>query len=188
MPRPATAKNTGLKKAKTKPRTWFSICSVRIGERPTRMPAMKAPSAVCTPISSVVSDIASMMTMMVVITGTSIVMWSFTQTMVRATSRWPIVRLKARNSAVPARLAPMVGRSTVPWEAMPEITAMMIQAMVSSRIAVARMSWPRSRRIAPMSISTMATILTEEIDSAVPRNSAVTSRFSCIGMAPPGRA
>ena len=31
---------------------------------------MKAPNAVCTPISSVVSDIASMMTMMVVITGT----------------------------------------------------------------------------------------------------------------------
>ncbi len=70
---------------------------------------------------------------------------------------------------------------------MPEITAMMIQAMVSSRMAVARMSWPRSRRMAPISISTMATILTDEIDSAVPRNSAVTSRFSCIGMAPLGK-
>jgi hypothetical protein len=35
-------------------------------------------------------------------TGTSIVMWSFTQTIRRATSRRPMLRLKARNSAVPA--------------------------------------------------------------------------------------
>ena len=100
MPRPATAKNTGLKKARMKPRSSPSICSVRIGDWPIRMPATKAPSAVCTPISSVVSAMPSMTTRMAVITGTSIVMWSLTQTISRATSRRPIVRLTARNRAV----------------------------------------------------------------------------------------
>ncbi len=188
MPRPATAKNTGLKKAMMKPRSWPSICSVRIGDWPIRMPAMNAPSAVCTPISSVVSAIDSMTTRMAVITGTSIVMLSLTQTISRATSRRPTVRLKARNSAVPARLPPMLARSTVPWAAMPAITAMMTQAMVSSRIAVARMSWPMSRRMTPISISVMATIFTEEIDRAVPRNSAVTSGLLCDGMTSLGSA
>ena len=74
MPRPATAKNTGAKKAKMKPRSSLSICSVRIGDWPIMMPATKAPSAVCTPISSVVSASDSMTTRMAVITGTSIVM------------------------------------------------------------------------------------------------------------------
>ena len=73
MPRPATAKNTGLKKAMMKPRSWLSICSVRIGDWPIRMPATKAPRALCTPISSVVSAIVSMMSRMALITGTSVV-------------------------------------------------------------------------------------------------------------------
>jgi hypothetical protein len=140
------------------------------------MPATKAPSAVCTPISSVVSAIASMITRMAVITGTSIDRWSLTHTMRRATSRRPTMKLASRNSAVSPRLSPTCCSSTVSWTAMPEMTAMMIQASVSSRIAVARISWPRSRRSAPVSSSTMATILTDEIDSAVPRNSAVMSR------------
>ena len=70
---PATAKNTGLKKAMMKPRSSSSICSVRIGDWPTSTPATKAPSAVCTPISSVVSAIASMTTRMALMTGTSMV-------------------------------------------------------------------------------------------------------------------
>ena len=86
MPRPATAKKTGLKKAMMKPRSWFSICSVRMGDWPIRMPATKAPSAVCTPIRSVVSAIDSMTIRMAVITGTSIVMLSLHHTMMRATS------------------------------------------------------------------------------------------------------
>ena len=110
MPRPATAKNTGLKKARMKPRSSPSICSVRIGDWPIRMPATKAPSAVCTPISSVVSAMPSMTTRMAVITGTSIVMWSLTHTISRATSRRPIVRLKTRKRAVSARLAPTVAQ------------------------------------------------------------------------------
>ena len=43
MPSPATAKNTGLKKAMMKPRSSLSMCSVRIGDWPIRMPATKAP-------------------------------------------------------------------------------------------------------------------------------------------------
>ena len=65
---------------------------------------------------------------------------------------------------------------------MPEMMAMMIQARLSSRMAVARMSWPRSRRMAPISISTMPTILTDEMDSAVPRKSAVTRRVALEGI------
>ena len=71
---------------------------------------------------------------------------------------------------------------------MPEMMAMMIQARLSSRMAVARMSWPRSRRMAPISISTMATILTDEMESAVPRKSAVTSRVAVEGISSAGSA
>ena len=81
-----------------KPRSSPSICSVRIGDWPIRMPATKAPSAVCTPISSVVSAMDSITTRMAVITGTSIVMWSLTHTISRATSRRPIVRLARRGT------------------------------------------------------------------------------------------
>ena len=45
MPRPATAKNTGLKKAKMNPLSSPSMCSVRMGDWPTNMPATNAPSA-----------------------------------------------------------------------------------------------------------------------------------------------
>ena len=54
--------------------------------------------------------------------------------------------------------------------------AMMIQPMVSSTIADARMTCPTLRRMKPMSRTTLATIFTDEIDSAVPRNSAVMRR------------
>ncbi len=188
MPRPATAKNTGEKKAMMKPRSSPSMCSVRIGDWPIRMPATKAPSAVCTPISSVVSAIASMITRMALITGTSVARLSLHQRMTRATRRRPKVRLAARNNAVRPMLKPTCWRSTVSWAAMPEMTAMMIQASVSSRIAVARMSWPMSRRSAPTSSSTMPTILTEEMASAVPRKSAVTSRAVGDGSSSTGSA
>ena len=64
--------------------------------------------------------------------------------------------------------------------------AMMIQPMVSSMIAEARMIWPRLRRMKFISRTTMATILTEEIDSAVPRNSEVISRLSGSGSSESG--
>ena len=65
--------------------------------------------------------------------------------------------------------------------------AMMTQPMVSSRIAEATMIWPRSRRMKFISRTTMATILTDEIDSAVPRKIAVTSRASGFGNSSAGR-
>ena len=71
----------------------------------------------------------------------------------------------------------------LPEELIPSTTARLVTALflgtalsISSVKIVARMSWPRSRRIVPTSRSTMPTILTDETDSAVPRNSAVTSR------------
>ena len=56
--------------------------------------------------------------------------------------------------------------------------AMMIQPMVSSMIAEATITCPTSRRMKRISRTTMATIFTEEIDSAVPRNSEVIRRRS----------
>ena len=58
---------------------------------------------------------------------------------------------------------------------------MMIHPTVSSMIAEATMIWPRLRRMKCISSMTIATILIEEIDSAVPRKSDVTSRFSGAG-------
>ena len=57
---------------------------------------------------------------------------------------------------------------------------MMIQPIVSSMMAEATMTWPTLRRMKFISRTTMATIFTEEIDSAVPRNSEVISRSSRI--------
>ncbi len=65
--------------------------------------------------------------------------------------------------------------------------AMITQPMVSSRIAEATMIWPRSRRMKFMSRTTMATIFTEEIDSAVPRKIEVTSRASGFGNSSAGK-
>ena len=47
--RPDRPKNTGMNSAAINPRSCSSICRVRIGDSPIRMPATKAPSAVCTP-------------------------------------------------------------------------------------------------------------------------------------------
>ncbi len=95
--------------------------------------------------------------------------------------RRPKVRLAAMNAAVPSTARPSDHRSTVPADARPSATAMMTQPMVSSRIAEATMIWPRSRRMKFISRTTMATIFTEEIDSAVPRKIAVTRRASGFG-------
>ena len=63
----------------------------------------------------------------------------------------------------------------------------MIQPMLSSMIAEARMTWPTMRRMKFISRTTIATILTEAIDSAVPRNSEVISRLSGSGSIESGR-
>ena len=58
---------------------------------------------------------------------------------------------------------------------------MITQPTVSSMMAEATMIWPRLRRMKFISRTTIATILMEEIESAVPRNSAATSRLLRVG-------
>ena len=77
--------------------------------------------------------------------------------------------------------------STLPWSARPKVIAMIIQPIVSSMIAEATITCPTLRRMKPISRTTMATIFTEEIDSAVPRNSDVIRRSSGRGSMASGR-
>ena len=134
-----------------------------------------------TPIASVISAISPITTRIAVMTGTSLTKLSLAQRISRKTSRRPIVKLSARNSAVPKTLCASEARSTPPCSASPKVTDMMIQPIVSSMIAAATMTWPTVRRRKPISRTTIATILTDEIDSAVPRNSVVISRWSGSG-------
>ena len=76
-------KKTGMKKAMIKPRNCSSMWRVRIGDSPTRMPATKAPSTVCTPIRSVMSAITPMMRRIAVITAKSLTKMSLTQRMMK---------------------------------------------------------------------------------------------------------
>ena len=64
---------------------------------------------------------------------------------------------------------------------------MMIQPMVSSTMAEPRITWPTVRRRKFISRTTVATIFTEAIDSAVPRNSDVISRLLGSGSMASGR-
>ncbi len=63
----------------------------------------------------------------------------------------------------------------------------MIQPTLSSMMAEARMTWPTMRRMKFISRTTIATILTEAIDSAVPRNREVISRLPGSGSIESGR-
>ena len=114
-------------------------------------------------------------------TGNSLAKLSLAQRMSADTTRRPTVRLIARNNSVPMTAKLTERTSTVPDEAMPKEMAMMIQPLVSSRMAEATMIWPMSRRMKFISRTTTATILIEEIDSAVARNSAVTRRALALG-------
>ena len=67
------------------------------------------------------------------------------------------------------------------------MTAMMIHPMVSSMMAVEMMICPTLRRMKFISRTTTATIFTEEIDSAVPRNSEAINRVSGCGNRLSGR-
>ena len=111
---PAIPKNTGMKRPTIRPRNCSSMWRVRIGDWPTRMPATKAPSTVCTPIALVISAITPMMIRIVVMTGRSLTRLSLAQRINSATTRRPIVKLTARNSSVPRTLCPIEARSIVP--------------------------------------------------------------------------
>ena len=114
-------------------------------------------------------------------TGTSLTKRSLAQRINRKISRRPIVKLRIRKAATPTRFFVSPSRSIPPCSASPNVTDMMIQPMVSSMIAAETMIWPTVRRRNPTSRTTIATIFTDEIDSAVPRNSVVINRLSGSG-------
>ena len=78
---------------------------------------------------------------------------------------------------VPITLCASDQASTAPCKARLKMIETMIQPTLSSMMAEARMTCPTTRRMKFISRTTIATILTEAIDSAVPRNSAVISRL-----------
>jgi hypothetical protein len=83
---------------------------VRIGDSPTRMPAMKAPG--CTPIRSVVIAIRHMIPRIAVITGKSLTKVSLTQRMMVNTMRRPMVKLSPIKISVPITLLLTLQAST----------------------------------------------------------------------------
>ena len=169
-------KKMGMKKAVIMPRNWPWIWPVRMGDSPISTPAMKAPSTVRTPSNWVIPAKQAMITRMVVTTGKSLRKLSLTQRMAEKTSQRPTVKQKIRNSATPPTVLATFSRSKPccpPAPTMPKVMAMITQPTVSSMMAVATMIWPRSRRMKCISRTTIATILMEEIDSAVPRNNDV---------------
>ena len=114
-------------------------------------------------------------------TAYSLAKLSLVQRISQNTTRRPTVRLNAMNNSVP-RMANVAERtSIVPDEASPKEIAMMIQPLESSRMAEATMIWPTSRRMKFISRTTMATILIDEIESAVARKSEETKRACGLG-------
>ena len=81
------------------------------------------------------------------------------------------------NRNVPVTLCITDQTSTLPCAAMLKMIDTMIQPTLSSMMAEARITCPTTRRMKFISRTTIATILTEAIDSAVPRNSDVISRL-----------
>ena len=122
-----------------------------------------------------------------VMTAAELTRWSFAQRIRRKTNHRPMVKLPARKAKVPNSAWPTKYTSTEPRAARLKIMAMMIQPIVSSMMALATMIWPTLRRMKFISRTTTATIFTEEIDSAVPRNSDATRRASGCGKSFCGR-
>jgi hypothetical protein len=118
-----------------------------------------------------------MMTRMAVITAYSLTKLSFTQRMTKNTARRPIVRLATMNRTVPRMLCASGIGSIEPCSARLKMIDTMIQPMLSSMMADAMITWPTTRRMKFISRTTIATILTDAIESAVPRKSDVISRF-----------
>src|SRR5260370_41371970 len=119
-----------------------------------------------------------MITRMVVITGKSLTKLSFVQRIRLNTIRRPMVRLAARNAAVPRTVLVTDHASSVPDDARPKAMATIIQPIESSKMADATIIWPRLRRTKFISRTTIATIFTDEIERAVPRKIEVMKRWS----------
>ena len=121
-------------------------------------------------------------------TAKSLTKVSLTQRMMLNTMRRPMVRLSPMKMSVPSTLLATLQASIWPCSARLKMTAVIIQPTVSSMMAEARMTWPTVRRVKFISRITVATILTDAIDSAVPRNSDVISRLPGSGSIQSGRA
>ena len=128
-------------------------------------------------MASVISAMPPMITRIALITANSLTNVSLTHRMMKNTSRRPMVRLTARKSRVPMTLCASDIASTAPCIARLKMIETMIQPMLSSMMADARITCPTKRRMKFISCTTMATILTEAIDNAVPRNRAVIRRL-----------
>jgi len=136
---------------------------------------------------SVISAITPMMTRIMVMTAYSLRKTSLVQRMRVNTMRRPSVKLNTMKTATAVTVPSSDSTSTLPCVAMPKVTAIISQPTVSSMMADETMTWPRSRRMKFISRTTMATIFTEEIDSAVPRKSPATMRSSGSGSNSRGR-
>ena len=121
-------------------------------------------------------------------TAKSLTKLSLTQRMMAKTMRRPMVRLIAMKASVPSTLRAMLKVSTWPCSARLKMMATMIQPTVSSMMAEARITWPTVRRMKFISRITVATILSEAMESAVPRNSDVISRLLGSGSIESGSA
>ena len=97
-----------------------------------------------------------------------------------------MVKLPRRNRAVPIRAFARPGRLMSCACARLEVMAMMTHPIVSSRIAEDTITCPRLRRMKFISCTMVATILIDEIESAVPRKSAMMSRLSAAGRSEAG--
>ncbi len=150
---------------------------VRMGDWPTRIPATNAPSTVWTPMASVIRAIPPAMARTTVITGSSLTDRSLAHLIRKNTIGRPMVKLSTRKRPVPATLRVTLMASIPPCSTRPKVTDMMIQPTVSSMMAEATMTWPTVRRRKPSSRTTRATIFTEEMESAVPRNKEVMKRL-----------
>ena len=106
--------------------------------------------------------------------------------MTKNTRRRPIVRLATMKRTVPTMLCAKGIGSIDPCRARLKMIDTMIQPMLSSMMAEARITWPTTRRTKFISRTTIATILTDAIESAVPRNSDVINRFCGSGNMPSG--
>jgi len=146
MARPANPKNTGMNKATINPRNSSSMCWVNIGDCPIMTPAMNAPNTVCTPMKSVTSaskrhddqDYADDRHL----DDEVIVRESNQLRHPSAANR----EAERRNAATPKTLN-STGPSTIfPCAARPPMNARIVQPIVSSKMAAARMTWPRFRR------------------------------------------
>src|SRR5262249_51203679 len=158
-------------------RNCWSMWRGGVGDSPAKTPGTNGAGAGCTPIALVVKAHADKMQGGGVVTADSVDEFLVVLGVGAHKKRSAGGGAECREHNDVPRMAKVTERtSTVPDDASPNDIAMMIQPLESSRIADATMIWPISRRMKFISRTTMATILIEEIESAVARKSEETKR------------